>query len=99
MPPLSEHARIVLDRMEPGRLYESQDLRTFAPDASSERLRELMHELWVNRRVERVGYAAWRRHRSAAPHAPDRVSRPPAHPRHVKPEDLFDHAAFEDFFK
>jgi len=96
MPPLSEHASVILDRMDPDRAYEPPDLRAFVPDASVERLREIMHELWINRRVERVGHSGWRRHGSAPPHRPDRVS---GDVQIVKPEELFDHATFEDFFK
>jgi hypothetical protein len=96
MHPLSEDATFILDRMEPERRYEPQDLRALAPGASIESLREIMHELWVNRLIERVGYSGWRRHRSAPPHAAPAISRR-AGP--VRPEDLFDHAAFADFFK
>jgi hypothetical protein len=95
MPPLSEYARFILERMEPGRQYEPQDLRAFDPDASIERLRETMHELWISRQVERIGYSGWRRHRSAPPHRPRPVSR---EMKEVTPEDLFDHATFVDFF-
>jgi hypothetical protein len=93
---LSEHARLILERMEPDLRYESEDLRAFAPDTSSERLRETMHELWINRQVERVGHSGWRRHRSAAPQLPRPAS---GEIQEVKPEELFDHAAFADFFK
>jgi hypothetical protein len=55
-----------------------------------------MHELWVSRQVERIGYSGWRRHRSAPPHRPRPVSRDM---KLVKPEDLFDHATFAGFFK
>lgn len=96
MHPLSEHARFILDRMDPDRLYEPEDLRTFVPDNSVERLREIMHELWISRQVERVGYSGWRRHRSAPPHRADSASR---EIEIVKPEDLFDHDRFADFFK
>ena len=96
MHPLSEYARLILDRMESDRRYEPQDLLAFVPDTSIERLREIMHELWINRQVERVAYSGWRRHRSAAPHVPHPVSRKK---QAVKPEDLFDHASFADFFK
>ena len=96
MPPLSDSARFILDRMEPGRRYEPQDLRAFDPDVSIERLREIMHELWVSRRVERVGYSGWRRHNSVPPHRPRPVS---SETKVVKPEELFDHATFADFFK
>jgi hypothetical protein len=96
MSPLSDYARFILDRMEPGRPYEPQDLRAFDPGVSIERLREIMHELWVSRQVERIGYSGWRRHRSAPPHRPRPVSRDM---KLVKPEDLFDHATFAGFFK
>jgi hypothetical protein len=96
MDPLSKNASLILDRMEPDRRYEPQDLQAFVPDTSTEDLREIMHELWVNRQVERVGHSGWRRHRSAPPHVPHPVSR---QVRPVKPEDLFDHATFADFFK
>ena len=96
MHPLSEYARVILDRMEPDRRYEPQDLRAFVPDTSNERLREIMHELWINRQIERVGRHGWRRHRSAPPHR----SRPASgEVQPVKPEDLFDYATFADFFK
>ena len=96
MHPLSEHASFILNRMEPARVYEPQDLRAFVPDAGVDRLREIMHELWINRQVERVGYSGWRRHRSAPPHRPHPAAR---EIQAVKPEDLFDHATFADFFK
>lgn len=96
MQPLTEHATIILDRMQPDLRYEPQDLRAFVPDITIERLREIMHELWINRQVERVGYSGWRLHRSRPPEPTDRVSR---EVQAVKPEDLFDHAAFADFFK
>ena len=81
--------------MEPGRRYEPPDLRPFVPDASSERLRAIMHELWIDRQVERVG-AGWRRHQSAAPHVAPAAS---GEFQPAKPEELFDHATFADFFK
>jgi hypothetical protein len=90
---LSEYARFILDRMEPDRRYEPQDLRAFVLDTSIEHLHEIMHELWVNRHVERVGYSAWRRHRSEPPHA----ARPVA--REIKPQRLFDDALLPEFFK
>ena len=96
MPPLSEYASLVLERMEPDRRYDPHDLQALLPDVSVERLRETMHELWINRQVERSGHSGWRRHRSAPPHRPRPVSR---ETRAVKPEDLFDHATFADFFK
>src|SRR6188474_1609568 len=101
---LSKDARLILDRMEPDRYYEGSDLRACVPDASAEGFREIMHELWVNRQVERAGYSGWQRHRSAPAH------QPPADAPHdaravfrqtkvVKPEDLFDHGSFTDFFR
>jgi hypothetical protein len=93
---LRRDARVILDQMEPDRRYEPQDLRAFAPDTSVERLRELMHELWINRQVERVGHLGWRRHQSAPPDRPHPGSR---ETQAVKPEDLFDYATFGDFFK
>ena len=109
MQPLSALARFVLDRMEPDRHYQSLDLRAFVPDASAERLGEVMHELWVNRQVERVGYSGWQRHRSAPPNqkrvdaqrdAGDVAPVSGCRQTNVfKPEDLFDHALFDDFFR
>ena len=98
MHPLSDYATFILDRMEPDRRYEPRDLRVFIPDISVERLGEIMHELWINRQVERVEYSGWRRHPSAPRHLPH------PHPvsremQVVKPEDLFDHATFAEFFK
>jgi hypothetical protein len=94
---LSKDARFILDRMEPDRSYEAQDLRALLSDASAERLREVMHELWVNRQVERIGYSGWQRHRSAPAHQQQAGAQPQA--KRVKPEDLFDHGAFSDFFR
>lgn len=91
---LSEHASFILERMEPGRLYEPHALRALLPDASIERVREIMHELWIDRQIERLGYSSWRRHRSSP--RPQPVSR---EVREVKPEELFDHDSFADFFK
>jgi len=107
---LSEHARFILDRMEPDCAYEPSDLRALAPGATHEFLRDLMHELWVNREVERVGYTGWQRHRSAPPHQDASIDAQRERRRvasesgvrqtkTVKPEDLFDHAAFAGFFK
>jgi hypothetical protein len=96
MRPLSEDAGFVLERMEPDRRYNAEDLRALVPGASFEHLREIMHELWVARQVERIGYAGWRRHRSASAEVPDAGSREVTL---VKPEDLFDHTTFADFFK
>ena len=94
--PLSEYARVILERMDPDRVYGAEDLQEFLPDAGLERLREIMHELWIERQVERVGYAAWRRVPSAPPHRSGTVSR---QAQAVRPEELFDHDTFADFFK
>ncbi len=96
MPPLSEDARFILERLQLNRAYDAQELRAFLPEASIERVREIMHELWVNRRIERVGHSAWRRQRSPSPHAATPAARDA---KAVTPEDLFDHATFADFFK
>jgi hypothetical protein len=101
---LSTVARSILDRMEPDRHYEAPDLRAFVPNASAETLREVMHELWVNRQVERVGLSGWQRHRSAPPHQSAVDAKRDAasgygQTKVVKPEDLFDHDSFTDFFR
>ena len=96
MQPLSTDASFILDRMEPDHRYELQDLRAFVPGIGPDRLREIMHELWVERRVERVEHSGWRRHPSPPADAPRPVSRDV---QLVKPEELFDHARFEAFFK
>jgi hypothetical protein len=96
VPLLSDCARSILARMEPDRRYAPEDLREFLPDTSVEGLREVMHELWVNREVERAGHGTWRRHRSIPPHACLEAAR---ETETVRPEDLFDHAGFADFFK
>lgn len=105
---LSKDARFILDRMEPDRRYEVLDLRAFVPNASAEGLRHVMHELWINRQVERVGYSSWQRRRSAAgdqgalDKGPDAPGVAPTsdfrQTKVVKPEDLFDHDTFPDFF-
>ena len=96
MYPLSTHARFILDRMEPDCRYGLKELRAFVPETSVKCFREIMHELWVSRQVERVGHSGWRRHRSAPPDRPDPA---PRDTQAVKPEDLFDYATFGDFFK
>ena len=98
---LSARARAILEQMEPNRSYEAKDLRPFAPDLTLEHLLDVMRELWVARQVERAGYSGWRRDRSASPTEADRHRSAAAGVRHtpVKPEDLFDHDAFEDMFK
>ena len=96
MHPLSECASFVLARMTPDCRYELPDLRAFVPDAGVECLREIMHELWISRQVERDGHSGWRRHRSAPSDLPDRGS---CEIQPVKPEDLFDYATLGEFFK
>ena len=106
---LSNVARFILDRMEPDRPYEALDLRAIVPEFGTETLREIMHELWVNRQVERVGHSGWQRYRSAPPDQkrPDstlgaRDGAPVSRLRQtkvVKPEELFDHDSFTDFFR
>lgn len=96
MQTLSADAVFILSRMEVDRPYDSAALRALVPHASAETVGGIMHDLWVARQVERVGASAWRRHHSATPHA--------ARPRSraieiVKPQDLFDHSPFADFFK
>ena len=93
---LSKHAIGILDRMEWDRHYGPDDLRALAPEMSIEHLREIVHELWVNRQVERVGHSGYRRHASAPAHA----SQPaPRQTKVIRPEELFDHDTFTDFFK
>jgi hypothetical protein len=95
---LSARARTILEKMEPNCSYEAKDLRAFAPDLTLEHLQDVMRELWVARQVERAGYSGWRRESSASP-ATDAPHRAGARYTPVKPEELFDHDAFEDMFK
>ena len=102
---LSVRATAILEQMEPNRSYETKDLRAFALDLTLEQLQDVMRELWVARRVERAGYSGWRRENSASPAtdatrgAHHRDAPTAARYTPVKPEDLFDHDAFEDMFK
>jgi len=100
---LSRDASLILNRMEPNRRYEVSDLRGSAPDISAQSLLEVMHELWINRHVERVGQSAWQRHRSATGHIGAAVPAVPGsvvrQTKVVKPADLFDHDTFRDFFE
>ena len=71
---------------------------------SAEGFREVMHELWVARQVERAGYSGWQRRRSAPAHqesvdAGHRSAPGFRQTKVVKPEDLFDHGSFSDFFR
>lgn len=105
MPALSEPARTILERMEPGRGYEASELRAFAPDLTMDALRDVMRELWLARQVERFGDRGWRRGRSTRPPSESyavgggtgdlaslRIGT-------VRPEDLFDHESFAEWFK
>jgi hypothetical protein len=105
---LSKEARFILDRMEPDRGYSAVNLRTLLPNASAEGFRDVMHELWVNRQVERVGSSGWQRRRStpanvavAQPDAGDAAAPTSAfrQTKVVKPEDLFDYGSFGEFFR
>jgi hypothetical protein len=110
---LSEIATTILERMDPNRIYEPLELRELVPDTSPEGLRELMHELWVKRYVERCGYSGWRRDQStcgvqAPPDSEGRMNPmagrsgqdlAPSQTEPVRPEDLFDHDSFAAFFK
>jgi hypothetical protein len=110
---LSERATSIFERMDPRRIYEPWELRELVPDTSPESLRELMHELWVKRYVERCGYSGWRRDPSTCSVQAPPDSEGPANPmagrsgqdpvpsqtEPVRPEDLFDHDSFAAFFK
>ena len=99
MKTLSERVRELLEKMKPDRAYQLADLRALMPGAGTDTLREMMHELWVNRQIERVGDAAWRRHRSVSPHQQHASASSSRQTEVVKPEELFDHDAFADFFR
>lgn len=105
---LTKDARLILDRMEPDRRYEASALRALLPHVSAEGFREVMHELWVHRQVERAEFSGWQRRQSApahqspvdAQHDGGGVSWTPGRQtKVVKPEDLFDHGTFADFFR
>ena len=104
---LSARAASSLSRWMPG--LESRGARTCARSSANltlEQLHDLMRELWVARQVERrrirrggggnCSASPPRRPRAAAITAPA-----PAGSRStpVKPEDLFDHGAFEDMLQ
>jgi hypothetical protein len=109
MQPLSAAAAAILDHMEPRRPYDGAELQALLPNTSMDGVRDLMHELWLKRRVERFGYSAWRRHESTpvSSLSPDDGRRtvrefqyvPVAGSRPVRPEDLFDYSAFDGIFK
>ena len=54
----------LLDVMEWDRAYEAVALHAMFPDTSMDSLREALHALWIDRRVERVGVSGWRRQES-----------------------------------
>jgi hypothetical protein len=54
----------LLDVMEWDRPYEAVVLKSMFPDISMDTLREALHALWIERRVERVGVSSWRRQES-----------------------------------
>lgn len=90
--------------MESNYRYDITELRAFAPDLTLEGLQDVMRELWVARQVERTGYSGWRRENSGGndshPGTKGTERRSPAAPpKRVKPEELFDHGAFEGLFK
>jgi hypothetical protein len=94
---LSSRAAAILELMQPDRGYRPADMRALVPDLNPDSLHEVMHELWIAHKVERFQETGWRRvpnGRQAAPADPMtlRVGR-------VKPEDLFDHDSFSDWFK
>jgi hypothetical protein len=108
---LTKDARLILDRMEPDRRYEASALRALLPHVSAEGFREVMHELWIHRQVERAEYSGWQRRQSAPAHqAPVDAQHDRDRPedartsrfrqtKAIKPEDLFDHGSFADFFR
>ena len=114
MPAMSAHAADILEQMEPNRGYEASELKRFVPALSMEALREVMHELWIARQVERFSYSGWRRVRSTcgsqeASDSMNSVNRgsantgtpevAPGQNGPVKPEDLFDHDSLAGWFK
>ena len=57
----SSEAAAILALMEANRAYGAAELQARFPDTSADGLREIMHELWINRCVERFGCTGWRR--------------------------------------
>jgi hypothetical protein len=66
----------VLRVMEWGRAYEARTLQALCPNTSMDALREALHVLWIDRRVERVGASGWRRQESRWDGTPREGSRP-----------------------
>ena len=54
----------ILDVMESDRAYDTLVLHTLCPGTSMDALRDALHALWIDRRVERVGFSGWRRYES-----------------------------------
>jgi hypothetical protein len=54
----------LLNVMEWDRAYEAVTLKAMFPNTSMDSLREALHALWIDRRVERVGMCGWRRQES-----------------------------------
>ena len=54
----------ILDVMASDRGYDAATLKALFPDISMDTLREAMHALWIDRRVERIGASGWKRHES-----------------------------------
>jgi hypothetical protein len=83
--------------MEADRRYDAAELMMLTAGLNIEALREVMHELWLARQVERAGHDAWRR---VSPAAGEAAMRDAASLRvGVKPDELFDHDSFADWFK
>ena len=100
--------------MEANRAYEAEELHALFPDSSMDGLREIMHELWVARCVERFGHTGWKRQVStcASKYAPDPrscascpIARSCARAVKQTPSDVLhveqwsDHPAFAGLFK
>lgn len=101
MSSLSGRALSILERMEPGCGYGASELRAFAPDLNIEALRDVMHELWIARHVERFGDCGWRRTLSTGgpPDTQRTGDGPSLRIGEVRPEELFDHGSFAGWFK
>jgi len=54
----------LLNVMEWDRAYEAVALKAMFPNTSMDSLREALHALWIDRRIERVGVSGWRRQES-----------------------------------
>ena len=74
-------AAAILDIMEEERAYEATALKAMFPDISMDTLREALHVLWIERRVERVGTSGWRRFESTWDGRPAAASSSSQQPR------------------